>query len=484
MASLPPEIQKLLQQKNFAVALPLLQENFAQVQDLNTLRLILGLCAELKDWEALQEYNSKLLDLSPHDAAHYFFKGLWHENQGLMDEAVTAYKQAFGLLPAQKQAFERAWHLIKKSGQEKKYLRQADLVFHTGYFFMETHFSPPSLEERGLGGSESAFIYLTREIAKRGMKVLAFCNCDRLGLYDNVEYLPVEDFAFFHQLNQFQKIVGLRNPDAFLADLNPRARHFFWLQDAATTQLYRDFDLSSYRIDEVFVLSQSHKKSWQSHFGLADEKFFVTRNGYDPRLFFPRPERRQQLIYMSRPERGLKEAVAVFQQVKKQFPELKLLLCTYSHKSNLLEDPLIQEVESLFGLEGVEFLGSLPKAQLARHLQESLLLLHPNVLSYVETSCIAAIEAQACGVPVVCGRGGAMEETVQDGKTGIVVDFDGDRDRLVEKMTQAVESLLGEQKLYTQMSAAAAKWAHDHYRWESVAGEWLKHLKSKNPLAV
>ena len=45
-----------------------------------------------------------------------------------------------------------------------------------------------TLNEKGLGGSESAMILLTKELAKIGFDVTIYCRCDKPGTYDNVLY--------------------------------------------------------------------------------------------------------------------------------------------------------------------------------------------------------------------------------------------------------------------------------------------------------
>ena len=452
-----------------------LEKRFSETNDPRDLRLIIMECLNLGDLNRARMHNAKLGELAPYDPGQSFFAGLIFEKSGDLNKAFWHYKFAFYRMPSQRQAFERAWHLVKTLDQEQLYQKPADVVFYTGNYLLEPKFNPETLKTRGLGGSESAFVYLTAELAKLGLKVLAFCNCDKPGIYDGVEFLPVEDFAFYHQVNQYKKVVGLRNADAFLGDLNPKARHIFWLQDAATTQLYKDFDFKYYRIDEVCVLSQAHKKNWQERHFLGDDKFFLTKNGFDPGVFYPETGRKSQLIYASRPERGFKEAVAVYQHLRHKFPELKLKACTYSSKDNILDDPLIREVSDLFDMEGVEFLGALSKIEFARHLRESLVLLHPNVQNNVETSCIAAIEAQACGVPVVCGRGGAMAETVLDGRTGLVVEWNNNPETLVRELGLATDKILSDQDFYSKLSCGARQWAHENYRWDLIAGEWMKH---------
>jgi hypothetical protein len=49
----------------------------------------------------------------------------------------------------------------------------------------------------GLGGSESAVVFVAHELARLGNTVRVFCNCGRPGEYDAVRYGDLADFSEF-----------------------------------------------------------------------------------------------------------------------------------------------------------------------------------------------------------------------------------------------------------------------------------------------
>jgi glycosyltransferase involved in cell wall biosynthesis len=75
------------------------------------------------------------------------------------------------------------------------------------------------------------------------------------------------------------------------------------------------------------------------------------------------------------------------------------------------------------------FLGRLPDTELERVLVEARGMIVPNV----EEFGIAAVEAQAAGIPVVASDAGGTRETVVDGETGILVPA-GDEDAFAEAL--------------------------------------------------
>lgn len=469
-------IPQLLKDKNFEQAIAILESISHLEQNLDHLRLLIGLCLDTNHFTKVQTYLAQLYSVAGDEPSYYFFKGLLAQKNHQMPEAIEAFKTAFYINPAQQQPLKQLLPLIKKLGLEKNYRIDADIVLCTGGHFYEKKFHAHTIHQRGIGGSESAFIYVAHQLKKLGYKVAAFCNCDQPGEYDGVPYYNINEFPTFHFINKFSRVIGLRLPDAFLGNLNPKAQHVFWLQDDPYTMMYKDFKAQNYRIDRFFVLSEYHCRRWMEKTGYPREKFFITKNGYDPQLFFPKPKKQQQIIFASRPERGLKESVLAFTKLKSEFPDLKLVLCTYTQEKSLQEDPEIQAVRHLFDQSGIEFQGSLAKEDFAKVMQESMLLFHPNMARTVETSCIAAIEAQACGVPVICGRGGAMEETVQHQIGGLVIDDQGDPNILVEKFYQETKKLLQDPNAYQKLSQGAHEWAFDNYRWDSIVPQWIKEL--------
>jgi glycosyltransferase involved in cell wall biosynthesis len=74
----------------------------------------------------------------------------------------------------------------------------------------------------------------------------------------------------------------------------------------------------------------------------------------------------------------------------------------------LLDDPLVQ------------FVGEIGEADKSRFLGGAKALLFP--IDWPEPFGLVMIEALACGTPVVAFRGGSVEEIIEPGATGFIVD--------------------------------------------------------------
>ncbi len=82
------------------------------------------------------------------------------------------------------------------------------------------------------------------------------------------------------------------------------------------------------------------------------------------------------------------------------------------------EGPLLADVRSLQGQSDLEIIPRLERTELTSLIKGARFLVWPSE-GYYETFGLAAVEAFACGVPVIASRVGAMEEIVADGRTGL-----------------------------------------------------------------
>jgi len=85
-----------------------------------------------------------------------------------------------------------------------------------------------------------------------------------------------------------------------------------------------------------------------------------------------------------------------------------------------------------------------------------------------ESFGMVALEAMACGTPVIASEVGGLGYLVQDGLTGYTVP-DSDPEKLCEKLS----ILLGSVDLRNEMGQRAAEYAKD-YAWEKIASSMVK----------
>ena len=145
-----------------------------------------------------------------------------------------------------------------------------------------------------------------------------------------------------------------------------------------------------------------------------DDQFFCLSNGIDVSLYEFCAQPKQQLAWIGRisPEKGLEDAVSVAEITN--IP-LKIM-------GKLQDKSYWEQICQNYPNAPFEYLGFLSTSQMQQVVRECRALLMTH--RWVEAFGNVAIEALACGVPVISYRRGGPAEIVKDGKTGFLVEPD------------------------------------------------------------
>jgi N-acetyl-alpha-D-glucosaminyl L-malate synthase BshA len=165
------------------------------------------------------------------------------------------------------------------------------------------------------------------------------------------------------------------------------------------------------------------------------------------------------LVHVSnfRPVKRIADVLAVFDRVRRKIPARLLLVGDGPDRS--LAERLAQEG----GFEDrTTFLGNV--AAIETILPATRLLLLP---SDAESFGLAALEAMACGVPVIGTAKGGLPEVVEDGRHGFlrpVGDVDG--------MARGALALLEDPALWSRFSAECRRRAVEEFPTEALVGRY------------
>lgn len=133
--------------------------------------------------------------------------------------------------------------------------------------------------------------------------------------------------------------------------------------------------------------------------------------------------------------------------------------------------PMLEHCKTLARDNGseraIEWLGYQPDEAMPRLIERWSLAAIP---SYSESFCVAALEAQAMGVPVVASRTGGLTETVQHGSTGILVPY-GD----VDALAREVLALLDNPERLAEMAQSGREMVECDFDWSHCLDEMV-HL--------
>jgi D-inositol-3-phosphate glycosyltransferase len=205
--------------------------------------------------------------------------------------------------------------------------------------------------------------------------------------------------------------------------------------------------------------------------------------GVDTDLFTPadRAEARRRLgldgrpvlLWVGRiaPIKGLDTLLDAVARLAEGGQDMRLLVVggdadepTSGHESSL------RQRLARLGLEGsVRFVGPQPQSVLPLYYAASDVTVLP---SYYESFGMVALEAMACGSPVIASRVGGLVTTVRDGVTGFLVP-DGDVGALAER----IETLVADPELRWRLGREGVRWAAQH-RWPCVAEAVCKEYAS------
>ena len=117
----------------------------------------------------------------------------------------------------------------------------------------------------------------------------------------------------------------------------------------------------------------------------------------------------------------------------------------------------------------VVFLGKRDQDKLPYYYSAAAMVVMP---SHYESFGMVALEAMACGTPVIASEVGGLAYLVRDGETGFTIP-DQEPDTLCEKISW----LLNDHELHETMSQRAVEYAQD-YAWEKIAKQIVDVYKS------
>lgn len=354
-------------------------------------------------------------------------------------------------------------------------------------------FSGDALEKGPLGGTETALIGVSRALAANPLnQVRIFTNTPSSHVAYGVNYAPLNELAAFAASHEIDVLVSLRQWVPFVLPIRSRCRIYFspdaWdqpflnrafevrLGDAGNEAIVPFLEPRVFMsaVDAFFCVGQWQAETFVSKLKFPGDRIFVTANGYFPESFSPKPlhERKPRLVYSSTPFRGLSHLPRLFHQIKTDAPQSELEVCSSMGVYGVTD----KDDEAAYGALyrelsacGAVSHGSIRQKELADILCSARVFAYPN--TFAETFCIAVLEAQAAGLPVVTSKLGALPERVTDGVDGFLIDGipgepDYDRD-----FTAACTRLMNDDALWGRMSLASQAKATG-FTYETLARSW------------
>ncbi len=331
--------------------------------------------------------------------------------------------------------------------------------------------TPETVKNNGIGGSETMAIELSHQLAKLGHKVRVYNSCgDKAGMYDGVEYIPT---VLYRNINCDVLIVS-RNAQLLDDAYNISAKlKLLWVHDVWALQATNALLLKA---DRILALSEWHKQNLVNVHNIHPNHIIVTRNGIDLSRFDKKlPRNKFRAVNSSSPDRSWPVLLECWSEIRKRIPKAELHLYygfknwEYSAQFIPGHPELIQLLKSKIEnmkSEGVVYHDRVSQETLAEEFLRSGCWIYPTWFS--ETSCISAMEAQAAGLRMITSSIAALNETVSD--RGVLIDGNWDtpeyKNKFINSVVEAMQRNDGSDRVVLQ------KYAQEHFGFDTLAQEW------------
>lgn len=343
-------------------------------------------------------------------------------------------------------------------------------------------FHAKTLEERPLGGTETAIIRLAEALESLGQDVTVLSDLP-VHPATRPTYLSVHRAG---ELGEFDVLIVVRGLKGLTRPFQCK-RRFLWSGDAYKNM--HTFGIGDRRyvdsMDAFLAVSDWQADTICRSSGFPLEKTYVLRNGIRLSDFQGEELRsRKRLIYSSNPNRGLVHLPEIYLELKRRHSEAELTVFGSAAVYEPSWPPvnLTEDLKGLFQflptLPGCKVTSSLLQNMLAREFMKSAIWTYPT--DFEETSCITAMEAQAAGSVPVTSALAALNETVGDG--GILIDAEAGTKRYFDLYVEACERLLTDDTYFNRLSQRGRQRAHDPvhgFDWKLRAQGFLDFLQER-----
>lgn len=323
---------------------------------------------------------------------------------------------------------------------------------------------------KGVGGSEEAVIYLSKELVSLGYDVTVYNSCgDLAGEYDGVKY---KNFYELNPADNFNIVVSWRSNYGKSVTAKNK---IVWLHDVPQEDAFSGNEHESF--DKILVLSEYHKSLLSKD--IPEKKIYISSNGINVKDFNLKviPERNlKRIIYTSSYDRGLQHLLSIWEDVRSQVPDAELHVYygwdTYDKfvqagwRKKDFKDVMVR----LMVQPGIFDHGRIGHKKLIQEFYKSGIYAYP--CHFEEISCISAMKAQACGCVSLTTDYGALKETV---KSGIKIPGKASDEECLLAFKIALIDLLKNTEKQEEIRKST-NGLKEGFGWHLVAKDWEKNV--------
>jgi D-inositol-3-phosphate glycosyltransferase len=227
-------------------------------------------------------------------------------------------------------------------------------------------------------------------------------------------------------------------------------------------------------VDRIVAATTVERNHLVQHYGADPARIAVIPCGVDTNLFMPGDQAAARtalglddcprLLYVGRlaPIKGLETLLDAMARLRAAGTRVHLSIVggDADEPLNGHESELRARLARLDLGGTVTFVGAQPQERLRAWYVAADATVLP---SHYESFGMVALEAMACGIPVVASRVGGLQTTVRDGVTGLLV-----RESDPVALANALDRLLADPDLRYRLGREGVQWAARH-RWPCIA---------------
>ena len=234
------------------------------------------------------------------------------------------------------------------------------------------------------------------------------------------------------------------------------------------------------RFDKLVFVSNYQFQTYHMGHNVPYNKSIVLRNAIEVFEEHEKPNDDQiRLIYHTTPHRGLELLVPVFEHLYQSYGD-RIVLDVYSSfdiygwpQRNEPYEPLFEQCRQH---PGINYHGTVSNEEVREALKKAHIFAYPSI--WMETSCIAAIEAMSAGCAVVCPNYGALPETT--GGLATIYPWSEDTNYHANQFANVLKVVIDNywhEGLQGKLRFTKT-YADNLYNWDTRIEEWVALLRS------
>ena len=284
-------------------------------------------------------------------------------------------------------------------------------------FYCPFKFNINSKNRFSLGGIESLNIDLCNELAKKKIKIFLATYCDKEIKKNNITNIPIKEITKKQKNLKFDIIISSNDPNIF--DKFKYAKKILWMHNSLSIEKSirknKIFSLIRNKITVVFV-SKYLKKITSKLYFFDKQKVidnFLSKAFVIQDLNF---KRKKIIVWSVQRDKGLNDTIQMW--IKNVYPKnTKLSFYIFG-----IDKEKYKNNERYFKKYNIHFFGRVSKNQLKNIYTKSLAMI---CLGFDETFCLNALEANACGLPLLTFAKTALKDySINDYNSLIVKNYD------------------------------------------------------------